>query len=123
MPVAGAILRKKRPAPASVPGLSIDFFRVKNLLFDNFPVQSPEKAAAVPGMAGGAGLLHLVDEAVLIAVHEDLLNLLEMPALLAFLPEFFPAPAVVMGIAGRFGKAHFLLVCICHHEDISGFCV
>ena len=53
-------------------------------------------------MASGTGLLNLVYEAVLVAVHEDLLNLLEMPALLALLPEFFPAPAVVMGISGAF---------------------
>ena len=107
----------------SVPGPAIDFFRVNDLPADNIPVKRSEKAAAVSGMAGSTGLLNFVEEAVLVAVHEDLYNFLEMAALLAFLPEFFPAPAKVMGIARRLREVHCLLVCVCHHEDIPGFCI
>ena len=42
--------------------------------------------------AGSAGLFDLVYKAVLIAIDKDLLNLLEMPALFSFFPEFFSAP-------------------------------
>ena len=70
-------------------------------------------------MAGSTGLGHFVDETILITVRENPFHLLEVTALLAFLPEFLPAPAVVVGEAGLLRKSHGLFAGIGHHQHLA----
>jgi hypothetical protein len=63
---------------------------------------------------------HFKHEAVLVAVDEYLLYLLEVPALLAFFPQFLPASAKVRGIAGLNSQIKRLAVHIADHQDLSG---
>ena len=71
-------------------------------------------------MTGGSGLLHLIQEAVLITVDQDAENPLEMAAFLPFFPEFLPAAAEIMGITGLSGKFHGIFIRIGNHQYNPG---
>src|SRR5688572_29534981 len=71
------------------------------------------------GMAGGAGLLHLVEDGVLVAVDEYARDPLDVSALLSFLPEFLPAPAVIVCISGGPGEFQRLSVRVGEHQNLT----
>ena len=59
---------------------------------------------------------YLQDNAVLVAVNEYPANLLEMAALLAFLPELLSRPAVIDGLAGGYSQVQCLFVHVGSHQ-------
>jgi hypothetical protein len=71
-------------------------------------------------MTGGAGLLYLVEETVLIAVYQDAEDPLEMAAFLSFFPDFLPAAAEIMGITGLSGQFHGIYIRIGDHQYVPG---
>jgi hypothetical protein len=94
--------------------------RVKDPLCHDLAINCPVKAGPVSGMTGGSGLLHLIQETVLIAVNEDAGDPLEMAAFLTFFPDFLPAAAEIMGITGLPGQLHGILIGIGNHQYIPG---
>ena len=62
----------------------------------------------------------LQDDAVLVAVNKYLLDLLDVPGLLALLPELFARPAVVGGRACCDSLLQRLLVHTGDHQDLAG---
>jgi hypothetical protein len=108
---AGTLQEKKLMS-----GFFVDFFRIKDFGSYNIALQGAVEAGHISGMAGSPGLFNPVNQAVLIAVGKDLRNVLEMAALLSLLPEFLPAPAVIVGKTRFLRQPDGFFVRICHHE-------
>ena len=88
---------KQREQKRSVSFLPVYFFGIEHFCPHYIALKRTVEAGGITRVARSAGLLDFIDQAVLIAVGKDAHNLLEMAALLAFLPELLPAPAVVVG--------------------------
>ena len=82
----------------------------------------PEEAASVSEVAGDvAEGLDLEDHGVQVAVHEDLVDDLEVSAGFALYPEFLSGSRPVGCLSGGEGGVPCLLVEVCLHEDFAGF--
>ena len=103
--------------------LFVYLLRVEHFRPHDIPVKRAVEAGRVAGVAGGTRLHHLVDQAVVVAVGEDPLHLLDVAALLALLPELLPAPAVVVGEAGLLREPHGLFAGIGHHQHLAALCI
>ena len=99
--------------------ISVYLLRIEDLSSDLLTLGRPVEARCVAGMAGGTGLLHLVEDGILVTVDEDARDSLNVPALLPFLPEFLSAPAVIMCISCGPGEFQRLRVRIGEHQDIT----
>jgi len=105
--------------------IPVDLFRLENLLADKFPIIRSflifaEEAAVKAFMAGGAGLLDLDEQNILIAIDGDGFDGLDVPAGFAFEPELISAAAEEMGFAGLDGFFEGIAVHPGHHEDLAG---
>jgi hypothetical protein len=103
--------------------LLVDVLRVEHPRLRGLPglaVETPEEAAAVALVAGGATVLHdLEDHRVAIAVDQDVLDVLVVARLLALAPQAARA-APVGGSAGAQRLAPGLLVDVGDHQDLAG---
>src|SRR5665647_285408 len=110
--------KKVQPAQQinSVPLFPVHFLRVKHLFPYYIALKRAVEARFEPGVACSALLLYEIEQAVLVAIGKDADYLLEVTALFALLPEFLPAPAVIVGISGFLCQTHGLIVCIGHHQ-------
>ena len=78
-----------------------------------------EEAGGMIRMAGRAIGNDLHDEGVCIAVHEDLLYMLEVGRFFAFVPELLTASGEEPGLSRLDGFLQGLLIHISHHEDLA----
>src|SRR5512145_2931132 len=91
---------KQREQKRSVPFLPVYLLGIEHFCPHYIAIKRAVETGGIARVARGAGLLDFVDQAVLITVGKDAHVLLEMAALLAFLPEFLPAPGVKVGRPG-----------------------
>jgi hypothetical protein len=80
-----------------------------------------EETGLVTFVARGAGLLHLNQKTVAVAVKGDVLDGLRVAAFFAFHPKFLPRAAPEMRLAGGDGAFEGSAVHPCHHHDAAGF--
>src|SRR5688500_9296155 len=88
---------------ASSGSSAVTLGRVEDVLADDLPVPARRlvlavEAAVVAVVAGGAGLLDLDKQDVLVAVRRDRLHLLHVPAALALEPQLVAAAAEEVGL-------------------------
>ena len=103
-----------------------DFFkkgmkdRKASCFFPIFPLcKASEEAGGVVCMAGRAIGNDLHDECVRIAVHEDLLYVLEVGRFFSFVPELLSASGEEPGLSCLDGFLQGFLIHIGHHEDLA----
>ena len=100
--------------------ISVYLLRIEDHSGDLFTIRRPVEARGMAGMAGGTDLFHLIEDCVCVAVDEYAADSVEMSAFLSFLPEFLPAPAIVMCVSGGPGEFQCQSVCVGEHQDIAG---
>src|SRR4051812_8185617 len=97
-----------RSAPAPLL-LSVNLFgrlelRLRDLELLAAVLDGAEETRLIPLVAGRAGLFHLDQQRVAIAIKSNVAHDLRVTAALAFHPEFLPRPAPKMGLARRNGR-------------------
>ena len=84
-------------------------------------LDSPIKAGLIPDMALALIDGDLEDQAILIAIDEDLADILGVAALFTLGPELAAGSAEIGGPAGGERAVQGLAVHPCHHEDLARF--
>lgn len=94
--------------------------RKASCFFPVFPLcKASEEAGGMIRMAGRAIGNDLHDEGIRIAVHEDLLYMLEVGRFFSFMPELLSASGEEPGLACLDGFLEGFLIHIGHHEDLA----
>ena len=95
-------------------------YRKASCLFPIFPLcKASEEAGGVVCMAGRAIGNNLHDECVRIAVHENLLYVLEVGRFFSFMPKLLTASGEEPGLSCLDGFLQGFLIHISHHEDLA----
>jgi hypothetical protein len=104
----------------------VGLFRVVDLLSNEFQalIGSALEGAVEAGLVTDVALAgidgYLEDKAVLIAIDQNLLDLLAVPALFALSPQFAAGSAEICAVAGSNGLVKRLTIHVGDHQDLAG---